>query len=261
MRSKDLIDLADDPNLISGIYNYCDRWCERCAFSGRCLLYVTEKADEDNDPASRDINNEAFWHKLASIYAETKEMISEWAEENGVDLSPSVLAEAEEQNDRKRAQTRNHPLAKAAEEYAFTVNQWFENEFKHVEVFSDTSAGSNESIDQADDVNDYLEVIRWYQFLIAVKLMRGISSRVEEEEYGDEEWRDSDGSAKVALIAIDRSISAWKLLGKLRSENADSIRKLLLDLEKLRLHAEREFPTARDFIRPGFDEISLDILQ
>jgi hypothetical protein len=254
MRTKDLIDLADDPNLISGIYNYCDRWCERCSFSGRCLLYATEKAEEDDDPASRDINNDAFWHKLASIFAQTRDMISAWADENGVYISPGVLAEAEQQNDRKRVQTRNHPLAKAAEEYAFTVNQWFENEFKQVEVFSDTSAGSNENVDHDDDVDDYLEVIRWYQFLIAVKLMRAISSRVEEDEYGDEEWHDSDGSAKVALIAIDRSISAWKLVAELRSENADSIRKLLLDLEKLRLHAEREFPRARDFIRPGFDE-------
>jgi hypothetical protein len=258
MRSKDLIDLADDANLISGIYNSCDRWCERCAFSGRCRLYATEKADEDDDPASRDINNEAFWHKLASIVAQTREMISAWAEENGVDLSPSVLADAKEHNDKRRTQTRNHPLAKAAEEYAFTVNQWFENEFKRVEVFSDTNPESNENVDGGDE-NDYIEVIRWYQFLIAVKLMRGIFSRVEEEEYGDEEWRDSDGSAKVALIAIDRSISAWKLMGELRSENADSIRKLLLDLEKLRLHAEREFPHARDFIRPGFDE-NLDVL-
>ena len=101
MRTKDLIDLADDPNLISGIYNYCDRWCERCAFSARCLLYATEKADEDDDPATRDITNEAFWHKLGSIYAETKEMISAWAKENGVDLSPSALDKEKEQIDRR----------------------------------------------------------------------------------------------------------------------------------------------------------------
>ena len=261
MRHKDLIDLADDPNLISGIYNYCDRWCERCAFSGRCLLYATEKADEDDNPASRDINNEAFWIKLALIFAETKEMISAWAEENGVDLSPSALAEVDDQIDRNRAQTKNHPLAKAAEEYAFAVNEWFKSEFKPVEVFSDTASGSNENNEQDEELNEYLEVIRWYQFLIAVKLMRGISSRLEEDEYGDEEWRDSDGSTKVALIAIDRSISAWKLIGELRKENADSIRNFLLDLERLRLQAEKEFPNARDFIRPGFDETSLDMLQ
>ena len=151
-------------------------------------------------------------------------------------------------------QTRNHPLARAAEEYAFAVNHWFEVEAIQERVFSDTGTVSNESMDQDDDANDYLEVIRWYQFQIAVKLMRGISSRLEEDEYGDEEWRDSDGSAKVALIAIDRSISAWKLISELHNENADSIRKFLLDLERLRLHAEREFPHARDFIRPGFDE-------
>src|SRR5262245_58416083 len=44
MRSKDFLDLAKDPNFISGIYNYCDRWCERCAFTSRCFLYATEKS-------------------------------------------------------------------------------------------------------------------------------------------------------------------------------------------------------------------------
>jgi hypothetical protein len=48
-------------------------------------------------------------------------------------------------------------------------------------------------------------------------------------------------------------------MGELRRENSDSIGKLLLDLEKLRLRAEEEFPRARDFIRPGFDE-NLDML-
>lgn len=257
MRTKDLMDLADDPNLISGIYNYCDRWCERCPFSARCLLYATEKADEDDDPAGRDINNEAFWRKLASIFAETRDMISVWAEENGVDLSPSALAEAEAHNEQKHELTRNHPLAKAGEEYAFAVNEWFKSAFEPVEIFSGT-AGSNENA-QDDDLNDYLDVIRWYQFQIAVKLMRAISSRLEDDEDGDEQGQDSDGSAKVALIAIDRSISAWKVIGELREENATSIRQFLLDLERLRLHAEREFPGARDFIRPGFDE-NLDTL-
>jgi hypothetical protein len=212
------------------------------------------KADEDDDPTTRDITNEAFWHKLGLIYAETKEVISAWAEENGVDLSPSALDNVGEQIERRDVQTRNHPLAKAAEEYAFAVNHWFEEEAIQERVFCDTGTVSNESIVKDDDANDLLEVIRWYQFLIAVKLMRGISSQIEEEEAGEEEWYDSDGSAKVALIGIDRSISAWKLIGELRRDNAETIRKFLLDLERLRLHAERVFPHARDFIRPGFDE-------
>jgi len=33
-------DLARDPRFIPGIYNYCDRWCERCAFTSRCMNYA-----------------------------------------------------------------------------------------------------------------------------------------------------------------------------------------------------------------------------
>jgi hypothetical protein len=55
-------------------------------------VYAAEEADPDNDPSSRDINNAAFWQKLSSIFKETLEMISEWAEENGVDLSEEALA-------------------------------------------------------------------------------------------------------------------------------------------------------------------------
>ena len=259
MRMKDISELAKNPNLISGIYNYCDRWCERCPFTARCLVYATEEADPVNDPATRDISNAAFWQKLAAIFQETKEMIPEWVGENGVDLSPSALAEAKEQKDRQRGQARTHPLARAAEEYARVVSQWFEKEFPQMEVFSD-AAEADKTIGLDEDAQDYVEVIRWYQYFIAAKTIRGILSRVDEDKYlPDEDPRDSDGSMKAALIAIDRSLSAWKLMGELRRENSESINKLLLDLEKLRLGAEIEFPRARDFIRPGFDE-NLDVL-
>ena len=33
MDKNDLLKLATDPKYIPGIYNYCDRWCERCPFT------------------------------------------------------------------------------------------------------------------------------------------------------------------------------------------------------------------------------------
>ena len=257
MRFKELV---DNPNFISGIHNYCDRWCERCHFTARCAVYAAEEADLDNDPSSRDINNAAFWQKLSSIFKETLEMISEWAEENGVDLSEEALAPIGELKEKQREDTRKHPLAKAAERYAFDVSEWFEKEFPQIDLISVLPAESNSS-ETEDEENDYIEVVRWYQYFIAVKMIRGLMSRIDEDDYLDEEDpRDSDGSAKVALMAIDRSISAWKLMCDLRPENADSIHGLLFQLEKLRSSAEREFPNARDFIRPGFDEPTLDLL-
>ena len=67
MRRRTLTELASNPDLISGIYNYCDRWCERCPLTTRCLVYATEQVNHHESPESQDIRNEAFWHKLSSV--------------------------------------------------------------------------------------------------------------------------------------------------------------------------------------------------
>ena len=101
-------DPLDNPNLISGIHNYCDRWCERCPFTSRCAVYAMEEADPDVNPAARDINNEAFWKKLAAIFAETHAMISAMAEERGIDLSAEALEPIRRQKETERDNARNH---------------------------------------------------------------------------------------------------------------------------------------------------------
>ena len=71
----------------------------------------------------------------------------------------------------------------------------------------------------------------------------------------DEFPNDSDGSAKVALLGIDRSIAAWRLMQLSEPDRAASIVPLILQLETLRYRVERKFPYAREFVRPGFDEV------
>jgi hypothetical protein len=46
MDKEELKKLAADPNHITGIYNYCDRWCERCSFTARCLNYMLKDSVE-----------------------------------------------------------------------------------------------------------------------------------------------------------------------------------------------------------------------
>ena len=238
-------DVSHNPNLISGIHNYCDRWCEHCQFTARCAVYVVEEADPDNDPGTRDINNAAFWQKLSSIFQNTHQLIAEWAEENGVDLDDLTLSKSDELQEQQRSETQNHPLVKAAERYAFEVNEWFDRKFTQV----------------GEEVTGYVDVILWYQFFIAVKLTRGLMSKIDEDDYvGPDDPRDSDGSAKAALSAIDRSIGAWKAMYELTPRESDSISAFLVELEQLRFGVESEFPDARDFIRPGFDEPTLDLV-
>jgi len=242
MRRRTLTDLANNPDLISGIYNYCDRWCERCPLTSRCLVYATEQED-DNSPQNNDLRNEVFWQKLSAIFQETREMIVDWAKEAGVDLNGSAVED--ESRHRKRQLVDNHPLTKAGKKYANAASDWFRE-------LDQTLDGEN-----SEQLEDAREVVQWYQYQIAVKTMRALSGRKEELEEDPEiiEFpKDSDGSAKVALIGIERSIAGWRLMQLSLPERGESIVPLIVQLERLRNRLEKAFPDARDFVRPGFDE-------
>src|SRR4029453_13286853 len=101
MQRRSLTELASNPDLISGIYNYCDRWCERCPLTSRCLVYATEQDDGDSSLA-QDRSNDAFWRKLGSIFQETRDMIAEWAREAGIDLSKAYDEDDPAQRKRRR---------------------------------------------------------------------------------------------------------------------------------------------------------------
>ena len=279
MRKNELLELAGDENHISGIYNYCDRWCERCSFTSRCFLYASEQADADlDDPEVRDIANEKFWRKLQSIFHNTADLIEEWAAENGVDLKSIDVATEMEERDRALIEAEQNELSQTAHRYASSVEDWFGKEF----------AAENAIAPSGDDVTIYdaAEVVRWYQFFIAVKLVRALTGAGETDEAEEEEEDDGDptmdwlsnfeseddkevdydavlartarmdrnGSAKVSLVAIDRSIAAWRALQISLPEKSESIKPMLIELVGLRSSVEARFPHARDFIRPGLDE-------
>jgi hypothetical protein len=139
MNKDGLIKLASNPDFISGIYNYCDRWCERCSFSSRCFLYATEQADPDfADPEVRDITNEKFWKKLRSIFQSTAEMISEWAAEAGVDLQSIDGGEEMTEHRREIEEIEQKELCQAASKYAASVEHWFERNWRPRTLFTTT---------------------------------------------------------------------------------------------------------------------------
>lgn len=244
MKTKDLLKLAEDPRFISGIYNYCDRWCERCSFTAHCLTYAMGE-DAEDDAAAHDISNENFWQQMHAILQQTLEMIAELASEKGIDLEP-IDAESVVEEKRRRAAARENPLSRSATAYADMVSRWFD------EAPEQITGGVGHLTDEV--IQDATEVINWYQFQIAVKIMRGLTGRRDEKSEGDSQ-KDSDGSVKVALIGIDRSIIAWRKLLDHLPEKQENILPILFHLEKLRRKTEQAFPNARNFIRPGFDTL------
>ena len=279
MRRDDLADLAGNPNFISGIHNYCDRWCERCPLTSRCVVYATEQADPDlDDPGIHDLNNQKFWLRLQEIFRHTAEMVHAWAEEAGVDLNAINVDAEMAEHDRALEEAENDELSQAAHRYAADVQKWFR------ETFGDEETGAQPAPEIDPEVSAAAAVVRWYQFFIAVKLMRALSgsSGIDENEFDDEEVLsfdfidnpgdeedddidldqvmartsaiDANGSAKIALVAIDRSMAAWSALQLLLPGRSAAIKPMLIELEGLRRGVEARFPRARDFIRPGFDE-------
>lgn len=246
MPPKSLTELAQNPDLISGIYNYCDRWCERCPLTSRCLVYATESEFSENEIEDNDISNAQFWHALNDTLTEVRALIPVWAKE-AQDLNDPA------QQHTVRRHTRavdNHPLTKAGKRYANAASDWFR------ELDQPNDSSTNVVTEKPQPFEDARQVIQWYQYQIAVKTIRALSARNEDDAEDNDVPKDSDGSAKVALIGIDRSIAAWHLMQLSLSDRAESIVPLILQLDSLRTKLEGSFPEARAFVRPGFDQVA-----
>ena len=243
--------LASEKRFIPGIYNYCDRWCERCPQTSRCLNFACSE-EEFADPETRDIENEAFWSKLSEAFRDALELLKDAVEEHGMDLDELDTEASHEELERKDEMAKSHEVCRAAKVYSDLVQNWFSSPANLL------VAGTGLDREEAS-LEDAVEVIRWYQHFIYVKLMRAVRGELDErEEELDDLPKDSEGSAKIALIAIDRSIGAWGTIYGLHSFQNEKILRFIAYLDRLREEVEKTFPDARSFARPGFEKFDLD---
>ncbi len=264
MNKETLKRLAANPSFISGIYNYCDRWCERCAFTGRCMNFAMGREQSPAD-ANRDIRNAEFWEEIGAMFRAASELLHEMAAERGFDLDAVDTTEIEAAQERQRAASQAHPCATASKAYAAAVDAWFDAAGEQFQQRGEALATAlrlnlpgDDPAEQANRLSDAVAVVRWYQLQIHVKLVRALQGRHEDADDPLTEMlagfpKDSDGSAKVALIGMDRSIAAWGALLRPFPPRETETLELLLRLDRLRRAVEQEFPDARAFVRPGFD--------
>jgi len=247
---------------IPGIYNYCDRWCERCPFTSRCLNFEMSE-EKFGDLENTDITNEVFWQRLSETFQETLSMLKEMAAEKGIDLDAIELDDQDGFDRRFEDPSVVHIISHMAKSYITMVDEWFDSnvyifEDDHPELKAAAVADSAQSPPDEDTVTliDSVEVIRWYQHQMYVKLRRALHSAHDEATDDNLEGypKDSDGSAKVSLIGMDRSISAWGKIIKYFPDEEKSLLGIIAHLERLGRRTETEFPDARAFVRPGFDE-------
>src|SRR5262245_16846437 len=195
MKKQDLFKLARNPKLIPGIYNYCDRWCERCQFTTRCLTYAMEQ-EENRQSGGSPKDKAAFWKRFEASLQLTKQMVLDMAKERGLTFDPARLEEIGREEECKRRAAEKHPIARAGARYIKMVDQWFRRgeailKEKEEEVLAQARLGVGGVNEEVASLTDAVEILRWYQHQIYVKLMRGLDAD-KEYEATSEFPKDSD---------------------------------------------------------------------
>ena len=253
--------ILQNPNMISGIHNYCDRWCERCPMTSRCSVFAITESENAEHPHS-DMENEEFWNHLHEMFSLAIEMAKEWATKNGVDIEVRPTEDEIALREEIDSQTERHAIMTAARVYRMRTSEWFKANDTTFKQKAEQARQACElelpAIDPEAEIwelSDIVEVILWYHTLVLAKLHRAVHQVVERELTNMEDYSgDSDGSAKIALIGMDRSLTAWAVLRNHVPEQEDTILDFLVQLERLRRQTEQLFPKARAFVRPGLDE-------
>jgi hypothetical protein len=248
-------------NFIPSIFNYCDRWCERCPFTARCAVYAANAAmsGDDLDPSSPE-----FWqhlnHNFKDALAKLEEILSKLDAFEQEPPAPPVKPSKPPENRLTRAQLEliRGYVSSMSEDYGHLVEDFFESNrpyFDEVAEASEERTGMGEPIDleQYHLLKNAVETIRAYQFLIYAKIDRAFDGILDDED-GFEVQSDANGSAKVAMIAILRSIDAWRSFGGHFKAKQIEIEKLLKRLVELKLIVVDTFPERERFHRPGFDD-------
>jgi len=227
-----------------GIFQYCDRWCEKCEHTDECLYYdVNKKFFLSGDKKFN------FWDKIEDVVNLTIDDLEEVSDSMGVDLKG--FSEKFSKNNSEETLSEGYLLYEKTENYSKIVNEWFDSFAKEPlpvgkedhkrKVSAKELAASMQQLTKA------IEYIRWYQDLISKKLKIALNSK--------HEFKDGfhKGFAKVVLIALDRSIDSWNSVLEHFPSMSEKISNQLLLLQKIREEVEKEFPFARTYKRDGLD--------
>ena len=153
-------------------------------------------------------------------------------------LAAEPMSECEYEKLRPRIAPEHESIEARAHAYADRVHAWLE-------------AHDRVSRYEPDDPR---AVIGWFQYSIAAKTHRALEGLAYDDP-AERDWpADHDGSAKVALVGMERSHAAWLELVHRGLASPAEVEPFIADLICLSDELERVFPRARAFVRPGLDE-------
>jgi hypothetical protein len=184
---------AADPNLVAGIYNYCDRCCHRCAFTARCFNFLESTRDEERH------NARSPAEVVRASLQRTMDLMQVVADKHGVVLrfDPDEENALVREEETRRLRGRADPLVASAERYPAMA-------LPIVDALWPVVAARHDSALMAA-----VERIQELAISVASKIYRAVAGTFEPDYGSSEVQSDVNGSAKVALLMIHDSRRAW----------------------------------------------------
>lgn len=256
-----------EAGLVPGIYNYCDRWCEKCKLTTRCLSYMMKsKIEEKGELNLKDEilrQHENIWELLKNVFDSTYEVLQELADERGMEVEDIYETENIDReffrddfcsmikdNEKVHYLIETSDIVKICLIYESLADECLEKVFGILDE-KDWKKGCEGEV----NTTEALDIINWNVDVIPIKMRRalyghycGDSSMSEEEKRND-----YNGSAKVALNGIENSVKAWEVLLLYCPSVEAEVKHIIMVLEQLSRDISKWFPQAPGFLRPGFD--------
>jgi hypothetical protein len=248
------------PDFIPGIFNYCDKCCDRCAFTTRCSIFPGFGKLQPQFEMSNE--------QLLNVISDKLKGLSELFEQRDTLLSMTIETCEEPFTNSFDEEEIIEPvidgtsLVSRSRDYCRRATLWLKNRSLDpyvAELQSKVRVGvktEDEVSDELDILQEWLDEIQRFTTFIPAKLKRALYSArtLRRWEYQNGLQNDCDGSAKIALVAIERSMESWKKILHEFSAHEDDCLSFLVALQQLNAAVLQEFPNAPHFVRPGFDE-------
>lgn len=217
---------------IVGIFNYCDRWCERCPLTSRCGLFAEQtelECEHGNGPLT-----------TPKVERERRKLLEENLEVR------ALFAQALRKNPGgpPRSESKLPPNMESAFEPSPAV-------VANSAVLHKKNMQARLSANAA--VRLAAETIEHFTLFVPMKMLRAFV-QVSREGPGDSQ-SDANGSAKAALLGLERMEQAWKTLVETRHYTERDVAPFLAEIARMQRNIARATPDARAFVRPGFDEL------
>ena len=246
----------DAHGFISGVYNYCDRRCERCRFVMQCRVGRVEADDveyEDEDspvgvPSSPVQRFEKMMDEMVQSKMEDDEQEEMEKDEEaplwGVEelnamctMDPDEEAEYERKRKEVGRQVAAEPLTNFGRVYMGLSTEWIRSRQGKLKAMGFDLL---KRLDMAMTalpaemliLREALDELIWHQTMLPAKLNRALRGRIEDAEmdeaFGlDPQQSDWNGTAKLCLHIVERCSDAWaSVAGLLPEEAMDVVRGL-----------------------------------